>query len=122
MVSMEEFREYLDEACEQIPEEYYGELNGGVLLREEVKIHPKSNGDELKIMGEYVYSRTMGRLIYIYYGSFMAVYGEASKELLKREIKHTLEHELTHHLESLAGEKDLEIADEIQIHRYLERK
>lgn len=119
---MEEFREYLDEACEQIPEEYYGELNGGVLLREEVKIHPKSNGDELKIMGEYVYSRTMGRLIYIYYGSFMAVYGEASKELLKREIKHTLEHELTHHLESLAGEKDLEIADEIQIHRYLERK
>jgi len=32
-----------------------------------------------------------------------------------------LTHELTHHLESLAGERDLEIEDEIRLDRYLNR-
>jgi hypothetical protein len=35
-------------------------------------------------------------------------------------MKKVLEHELTHHLESLAGEKDLEIADAVQLMKYME--
>ncbi|MCP1102881.1 putative Zn-dependent protease with MMP-like domain [Aequitasia blattaphilus] len=122
MIILEEFRDMLDSIEEEIPEEFFRELNGGILLMENEKIHPKSKGDELKIMGEYVRSHTMGRLIYIYYGSFKAVYRDASYEVLYKEVKHTLLHELTHHLESLAGYRDLEVEDEIGIHNYLKSK
>ncbi|MFV0362277.1 MAG: metallopeptidase family protein [Suipraeoptans sp.] len=121
MVSIEEFREMLDELAAEIPAEFYVDLNGGILLKEEVKIHPKSRGEDLKIMGEYVRSRYMGRLINIYYGSFMEVYGNLSYNVLRERVNDTLRHELTHHLESLAGYKDLEVEDEVFLHRYLER-
>lgn len=119
MIEIEEFRELLDELIKEIPEEYYKELNGGVLLMEEEKIHPDSRNNELRIMGEYVRSRTMGRLIYIYFGSFKALYSHVPLAYLKNRVRETLRHELTHHLESLAGERDLEIEDEVSINRYL---
>lgn len=121
MIEIEEFRGMLDDLVREIPEQYFTELNGGVLLLEGEKIHPKSRESELKIMGEYVRSRTMGRVIHIYYGSFIAVYGNSSYNFMKERVRETLRHELTHHLESLAGERDLEIEDEITIHQYLNK-
>ncbi len=37
---------------------------------------------------------------------------------MKRKIRHTVLHEFRHHLESLAGEKDLEIEDAVNLYRY----
>jgi hypothetical protein len=64
----------------------------------------------------------MGRYISIYYGSFKRVYGHLPKEELRKKLMKTLKHEFTHHLESMAGEKDLEIEDEKFIREYFEKR
>jgi len=47
------------------------------------------------------------------------VYGNLSKEQLRAQLNHTLKHEFRHHLESLGGERDLEVVDEVTIAKYL---
>jgi hypothetical protein len=44
------------------------------------------------------------------------------KEELRKKLMKTLKHEFTHHLESMAGEKDLEIEDEKFIREYFEKR
>lgn len=109
----------LDMLAEELPEEFYRDLNGGILLVPEEKISPY--GDDLRIMGEYSVS-SMGRMIKIYYGSFEKMYSWMDEEQLTEELREVLRHEFTHHIESLAGERGLEIKDEVQIREYLERK
>lgn len=108
----------LDEISGELPQDFFRELNGGVVLHEQAKPHPQGRGDDLWIMGEYCRSRSLGRYINIYYGSFMQVYGGLSYEALKRKVRHTLVHEFRHHLESLAGQRDLEVIDEMNLARY----
>jgi len=74
----------------------------------------------LYILGEYRRSSS-GRNIAIYYGSFKKAYNGLSYENLRKKLKNTLLHEFTHHLESLAGERDLEIKDAENIQRYRNR-
>jgi len=61
----------------------------------------------------------MGRYIVIYYGSFLRLYGYMDKEQLKNRLTSTLKHEFVHHVESMAGEKDLEITDAVNLANYL---
>jgi hypothetical protein len=110
----------LEEISKEVPDELFRELNGGILLLPETKLHPESESPSLYTMGEY---RTqipgLGRYIVIYYGSFMKAYGEgANPAVLRRELRKTLLHEFRHHLETLAGVKDLVIEDEIALERY----
>ena len=63
----------------------------------------------------------MGRYIVFYYGSIQKAFGALSEEELKKELQHTFRHEFTHHLETLSGERGLELEDERQIARYLKR-
>jgi len=121
-MTVEEFRDMLDEILGEIPEEYFVDLNGGVQLVEEIKIHPQSVENELRIMGEYIRSGIMGRNIRIYYGSFMAVYGYLPYDRLQERVRETVLHELMHHLEFLAGFRDLEVEDEVQLADYLGKK
>lgn len=121
-MTVEEFRDMLDEILEEIPEQYFVGLNGGVQLIEEPKIHPQSVGDELKIMGEYIRNGVMGRNVHIYYGSFMSLYGHMTYEQLRDRVRETVLHELMHHLESLAGYKDLEVDDKVRLRKYLQSK
>lgn len=117
--TIEEIHEILDEIAEEIPEYFFEQLNEGIILLPEYKIHPESREmDRLYIMGEYSRSIT-GRHIVIYYGSFKKVYNGVSMRTLREKLKDTLLHEFTHHLESLAGERGLEIKDfqDIQIYR-----
>lgn len=122
MVTFERAGEILQELVEKIPEEFYKDLNGGVNLNPNVKISPMAVDEDLYIMGMYYRSGQLGRIITIYYGSFAQVYGKQAEEVWKKQLWNTLCHELTHHLESLAGEKDLEIEDRKQMLRYTERK
>lgn len=121
MLPIEEVEEILDEIAMELPQAIYNELNGGIILLPEVKMNPIGQNDDLYIMGEYHCGGAMGRYISIYYGSFEKLYGHLSREGLKKRLAHTLKHEFTHHLESLAGERDLEIEDERYISNYLER-
>lgn len=117
--TIEEVHKILDEVSEELPIEFFEELNEGIILLPEYKMHPESRKmDRLYIMGEYSRSIT-GRHIVIYYGSFKKVYNGVSMRTLREKLKDTLLHEFTHHLESLAGERGLEIKDfqDIQIYR-----
>ena len=63
----------------------------------------------------------MGRHILLYYGSFMKIYGDIDETAAVPVIRATILHEFTHHLESLSGEKDLEIKDEKKLSDYKRR-
>lgn len=122
MVSFEEFQDMIEEIIKTFPEEFFRELNGGVFAREHPKYHPEGVGNELFIMGEYCRQYHLGRFIVIYYGSFAQVYGNLPREDLAKQLRKVLLHEFRHHLESLAGERDLEIEDAIEIAEYRERR
>lgn len=122
MISLDEMEAMLDEIANELPQQIYKDLNGGIILLPDTKLNPLGRNNDLYIMGEYHRNGSMGRYITIYYGSFMRVFGDLPEELLKEQLAHTLKHEFTHHLESLAGERGLEIKDAHYISAYLNRK
>jgi len=120
-ITFEEFGIMLDEIVDSMPKEIFVNLNGGISLQEDAPLHPESEGDHLFVMGRYHSGGRLGRYINIYYGSFMAVYGKRNREFIRAEIDRVLRHEFLHHLESMAGEKDLEVEDAIRIAKYKRR-
>lgn len=122
MVSFEEFEQIVYHIVDTLPQDFFRELDGGVIVREQRKVHPESVGEELKILGEYHRNRYLGRYVVIYYGSFMAAFGYLEREDLKKRVRKTVLHEFRHHLESLAGERDLEIEDAKALAAYRESK
>ena len=120
MVSFEECAQLLDEIADSMPYELYRELNCGISLLPQLKIHPIALHNDLFIMGEYI-RNNLGNAIVFYYGSIARVYGNVSTEKLKEELARILRHELRHHNEHLAGCDDLGILDDEQIVDYLKR-
>lgn len=116
--SIEEFQEMLSQVVDEMPQDFFKELSGGIVFVESQKMHPEAKpGKPLYIMGEY-HRNVLGRQIKIYYGSFMRVYPHLSKQELYERLKSTVIHEFTHHLEQLAGLKGLEVKDAEQLKRY----
>ena len=122
MASIEEVQIILDEIAEELPPEIYKDLNGGIILLPQVKYHKKSVDNDLYVMGEYRNERILGRYIIVYYGSVERLYGNLSRNRLKNKLRSVVKHEFLHHLESLAGEKHLEIEDERKLSEYLKKK
>ena len=120
MFTIDEVNEILDEVAAELPEEIFRELNGGVSLLPESKRNAADPDGGLYTLGEYRRDQ-MGRYIVLYYGSIRAVHGNDTREQLRDNLKKLLVHELTHHMESLAGERDLEYEDERKIGEYLRR-
>ena len=127
MITFDEVGAMLDEIAEEIPQDFYNELNGGIVLLPETKRH-RDDGDntgELFVLGEYHNDRKgmggLGRYIAIYYGSFIRLYGGSPPENQRERLKQVLTHEFTHHIESLAGERGLEIKDAVQLEQYRQR-
>ena len=121
-MDIDSFHDILEELSEEIPEDLFRQLNGGIVTLPEARIHPKSGNPTLYTMGEYrVQIPGLGRYIAIFYGSFEKIYGvNVNPARLRRELRKTLLHEFRHHLESLAGEKDLEIIDKQNLQKYME--
>jgi len=121
LFTIEEVNEMLDDIAAKLPEGVFRELNGGVSLLAETKKSKKDPDGDLYTLGEYRRDQ-MGRYIVIYYGSLCAVYGKTTHKNMRKHLRNVLTHELTHHLESLAGERDLEIEDEMELLDYFNRK
>lgn len=117
ILSFDQVGDLLDEMAEEFPEEFYQELNGGISLLPETVEDPA--GEDLYIMGEYC-NDMMGRYINLYYGSFAALAQQEdwTEEDWEDELYTTLSHEFTHHVEGLAGERGLEIKDELELEQY----
>lgn len=122
MATIEEVQVILDEIAEELPLEIFKDLNGGIILMPQVKMHKKSMNDDLYVMGEYRNERISGRYIVIYYGSVEKLYGNLSRNKLKNKLRSVVKHEFIHHLESLAGERALEVEDEQKLAEYLKKK
>ena len=119
MVTIDEAQDILEKVAEGLPQAFYKELNGGIILLPDVMQSREPWGQNLYTLGEYIVSPSMGRYIAIYYGSFDHVFGAyASEEEIAEELRKTLIHEFTHHLEDLAGENDLEKEDEQRLRDY----
>ena len=117
ILSFDQVGDLLDEMAEEFPEEFYQDLNGGIsLLPEAVE---EGEPGELYIMGEYC-NDMMGKYINLYYGSFAALAEQENwtEEDWEDELYTTLSHEFTHHVEGLAGERGLEIKDELKLEQY----
>ncbi len=111
MITIEEMESMLEEIADEFPHELYTKLNGGIILMPDVKQNNIPNTKDLYILGEYHRNAALGRFITIYYGSFSHVFKHLSKIKFKKQLEKTLKHEFRHHLESLAGERFLEIED-----------
>lgn len=118
-MTIEQMNEILNDLADEIPLELFNDLNGGVALSPETVHSPYAMNNDLYILGRYHRGGFQGRYIMIYYGSVMNVYGMHSDERIKDELRKILRHEFRHHVESLAGEKDLEIEDAEFIGEYL---
>ncbi len=118
MISIDEFEKILSEIADELPEDFFINLNGGIRLIPDAKLHPEAVNDDLYIMGEYHYDSIMGRDISIYYGSFARTCGHMRPDELRARIEHTLKHEFRHHLESQGGQRDLEVIDDREIQEY----
>jgi len=121
MISINEMQAMLNEIAETLPQEFFAQLNGGIVLMPQDKPDRRPGAQGLHVLGEYYSGGSLGRYIAIYYGSFARVYGNLPRGELKERLAATLRHEFRHHLESLAGERGLIAEDERFLADYMRR-
>lgn len=118
MITFDECGEMLDEIADSMPQQLYRELNGGIVLQPNARLHPCAVNNDLYILGVYVHDN-LGRYIVIYYGSFVKVLSNKPKAEYYSLLSKTLKHEVLHHNEFLAGCNDLVLYDDKHIEQYL---
>lgn len=121
MVTFEECGTMLDDIVDAMPRELFRELNGGVILLPQFKLHPQAVNRDLYILGEYRRDN-LGKYIAVFYGSIAKVFGHLSETELNEQLIRIMHHELRHHNEYLAGCDDLGLYDQQQIRAYLKSK
>ena len=122
-MSIDEYRKIISDLQDELPEEFFRDLNGGVIVSEAMVIPDYARGNDLYTMGQYqVFSGI--RQIVMFKGSFDCVYPHADVEEARKILRGILRHEFRHHLESLGGihnSSSLEAEDEREKQAYLSR-
>ena len=123
MISIEEYRKIIAELLDELPEEFFRELSGGVIVSEALVIPDYASGDDLYTLGQYqVFSGI--RQIVMFKGSFDRAYPRADVPQARGLLRGILRHEFRHHLEYLSGihnSSSLEAEDEREKQAYLSR-
>lgn len=121
MISVERYEELAGEILDTLPPAFFEQLNAGVVVSEERKLHPESReGSPLYILGEYTRSG-LGHGVTLYYGSFAATCGDLPEERQREELRKIIAHEFRHHMEWLSGTKELEDEDRVRLAKYRAR-
>lgn len=123
MLSLEEYKRIVSELMDELPEEFYRDLNGGVIVSEALAIPDYARGNDLYAMGQYLIYSGM-RQIVMFKGSFDRVYPLADGEEARNLLRGILRHEFRHHLESLGNvhnAESLEAEDRRKKAAYLAR-
>ena len=105
VMTIDWFTEIVSEELDELPEAFFRELSGGVLIEEELNLAPEAVANDRFIMGTYSTSQ-MGRQIKLFYGSFvhtLGVSGGNVEERYRKRIREVVRHEFRHHLEFLSG-------------------
>ena len=123
MIDMVEYRRITMELMDELPDEFFRELSGGVIVSEDACLPDYAQDDDVYVMGKYQFFSGV-RQITMFKGSFDRVYPFADQEEAKRILRGVLRHEMRHHLEYLGGVHDassLEAADARAKQDYLSR-
>ncbi|MBO6094290.1 MAG: hypothetical protein J6P40_11870 [Oscillospiraceae bacterium] len=123
MISLEEYRSIISELMDELPEEFFRELSGGVIVSEALVIPDYARGNDLFTMGQYqIYSGV--RQIVLFKGSFDRAYPYVDVTEARKLLRGILHHEFRHHLEFLGGihnSSSLKAEDEREKQAYLSR-
>lgn len=102
MISTEEYRAIISDLMDELPEAFFRELTGGVILSEATVIPDYARGNDLYTLGQYqVYYGV--RQIVMFKGSFDRLYPQAGVEEARGILRGVLRHEFRHHIEFLGG-------------------
>ena len=123
MISIEEYKEIISELMDELPEEFYRELTGGLIMSEALVIPDYARGNDLYTLGQYqVYYGV--RQIVMFKGSFDRLYPNVGVSEARDILRGILRHEFRHHIEFLGGihnSSSLEAEDERKKQTYLAR-
>lgn len=123
MLSTEEYESILAELLDELPEEFFRQLSGGVIVSEAKEIPDYARGNDLYTMGHYQVTSGLRQII-LFKGSFDQVYPQADRAEAKKLLRGIVRHEFRHHLEALGGihnSTSLEAEDERAKQEYLAR-
>ncbi|MBO6011463.1 MAG: hypothetical protein J6P71_06670 [Oscillospiraceae bacterium] len=123
MIELEEYRQIVSELMDELPEEFYRDLSGGVIVSEATVIPDYAKQNDLFTMGQYQFYSGV-RQIVMYKGSFDRCYPQAGPEEAKELLRGILRHEFRHHLEYLGNvhnSQSLEAEDARRKQAYLDR-
>lgn len=123
MITTEEYREIISDLLDELPEAFFRELTGGVILSEALVIPDYAQGNDLYTLGQYQVCYGL-RQIVMFKGSFDRLYPQADAKEARKILRGVLRHEFRHHIEFLGGihnSSSLEAEDERQKQAYLAR-
>lgn len=109
-LDLETFTKLAGAIADELPSRLVRDLNGGISV-----LPGKKRDGKYFLMGEYIEDPVLGKVIFIHYGSFREILGNAPREEWEEELRETIVHELRHHVESLAGVDDLSIEEEAEL-------
>ena len=123
MISTETYKKIVSELLDELPEAFFRELTGGVIVSEALMIPDYARDNDLYTLGHYrIFSGV--RQIVMYKGSFDRAYPQAEEDEARELLRGVLRNEFRHHLEFLAGIHDassLEAQDEREKRAYLSK-
>ena len=102
MITTRDFRDIVSELLDELPESFFRDLSGGVLVSEAAVIPDYARENDLYTMGQYSVCSGIRQII-LYKGSFDRVHPAADAEEAREILRGILRHEFRHHLEFLAG-------------------
>ena len=122
-MDIDRFEQIAEKELSSLPEEFFHELHGGVIISEEEKLSPEDIAHDLYTLGTYKRS-ALGNMITLYYGSFSKKFAFASEDVWESKIREVIRHEFRHHLENLSGihnSESLEAEDARELAKYREK-
>ncbi len=102
MIDAALFENIVSELLDELPEAFFKELSGGVIISEEAPRPDYAVADDIYIFGEYRMSR-LGRQVVIYRGSYERLFPNAGEAFLRQDLRRVIRHEFRHHMEFLSG-------------------
>ena len=92
MITLEEYKQIIEELLDELPEEFFRELSGGVTVSEALVIPDYAKAGDLYTMGQYQVAYGV-RQINMFKGSFDRAYPDAddarARELLRGLLRHS---------------------------------
>jgi hypothetical protein len=121
MISTEQYKAIISDLMDELPEVFFRELTGGVIMSEALVIPDYAQGNDLYTLGQYqVYYGV--RQIVMFKGSFDRLYPQADESDAREILRGVLRHEFRHHIEFLGrihNSSSLEAEDNRKKQAYL---